>query len=299
MTRLRMAQSLTAVFYLPHLVAQSLGAFREEGLTVEFVSSFGEQWKLLEGGGVDLAIGGPTRNMEQLLRGGTRIVNFCAGLKANTWFLIARQPVPGFTWHSLVGRTVLGLRDAPQGVCLRWLLLEHGIRQEQVALVAGQDTMRELEAFRAGEGDYLLHSLHTAAPLIAAGEGVLIQELATPIGPVPWSTYAALPETLRARRADVDAFTRAIARALRWIAVERPDSVAAQIARYFPDWKQARVAEVLRTYKHLDTWPESPLIPRADWERYCTMYVRAGALPQPVPYEDQVDSSFAARATAA
>jgi NitT/TauT family transport system substrate-binding protein len=293
-----MAQSLTAVFYLPHLVAQGLGAFRDEGLTVEFVTSFGGQWALLEDGEVDLAIGGPTRNMEQWLRGGARIVNFCAGLKANTWFLIARQPVPGFTWRSLVDRTVLGLHDAPQGVCLRWLLLRHGIRQDEVALVAGQDTTSELEAFRGGEGDYLLHSLHTVAPLVARGEVVLIQELATPIGAVPWSTYAALPETLRARRADLDAFTRAIAHALRWIAAAPSDEVAARVASYFPDWEQARLTEVLRTYKQLGTWPESPLIPRADWERYCAMYVAVGALPQPVPYEDLVDTDFAARAMA-
>lgn len=47
MAHLKMAQSVAAVFYLPHLIARELGAFRDEGLTVEFVTSFGQQWALL------------------------------------------------------------------------------------------------------------------------------------------------------------------------------------------------------------------------------------------------------------
>jgi NitT/TauT family transport system substrate-binding protein len=284
-----MGQSLMAVFYLPHLVAQEIGAFRDEGLTVEFVTSFGQQWALLERGAVDVAIGGPTQNMALRLREGRRLVNFCAGLRANTWFLIARRPMPDFTWADLVGRTVIGLADAPQGVCLRWILLQHGIGANQVTIVSGNDTAHELERFRAGEGDYLLHSLHTAEPLVDAGEAALVQELATPTGPIPWSTYAALPEVLHTRRADMQAFTRAIGQALRWIAAHRASEIAALVAPYFRDWTPSRLTSVLATYQRLGTWPLDPLIPRAEWDRYGEMYVAAGALSQTVPYDDLVD----------
>lgn len=299
MAHLRMGQSLAAVFYLPHLVAQELGAFRDEGLTVEFVTSFGQQWALLERGVVDLAIGGPTRNMELQAREGRRIVNFCAALQANTWFLIGRRPALDFTWADLVGRTVIGFADAPQGTCLRWLLLQHGIGLGQVTLIGGLDTARELEAFRAGQGDYLLHSLHTAAPLVATGEAAVIRELATPTEPVPWSLYATLPDVARTRRAELEAFTRAIARALRWVAAEQASSVAALLVHYFPDWTLASLTDVIGTYKPLNIWPRDPLIPRAEWEHYNEILLATGWLPRPVAYEDQVDASFAEQAMAA
>ena len=291
-----MGQSLTAVFYLPHLIAQGVGAFRDEGLTVDFVTSFGQQWAMLERGEVDIAIGGPTRNMDLEVREGRRIVNFCAALQANTWFLLGRRPAPEFTWADLVGRTVLGLAQAPQGMCLRWLLLQHAIGPDEVTFVVGLDPARELEAFRAGEGDYLLHSLHTAAPLVASGEAVPVQELATPTGRVPWSTYAALPDVLRIRRTELEAFTRAIARALRWIAAQPASAVAALLEPYFRDWTPARLTEVIGTYQPLGIWPRDALIPRADWEHYCSIMLATGSLPRPVPYEDQVDSSFARQA---
>lgn len=296
MAHLSMGQSLTAVFYLPHLAAQVCGAFRDENLTVEFVASFGQQWALLERGAVDLAIGGPTRNMELYTRTGTRIISFCAALRANTWFLMSRRPMPDFAWSDLVGRTVIGLADAPQGVCLRWLLLQHHIDPNDVTIVGGKDTSHELEMFRAGAADYLLHSLHTAAPLVAAGEAAVVQELATPTGPVPWSIYAALPDVLRDRRAELQAFTRAIARALRWTGDQPPSAIAELLAPYFPDWTPVSLARVIGTYKRLEIWPREPLIPRSDWDRYCAMFVAAGALSKPVAYDALVDVSFAEHA---
>ena len=298
MAHLKMAQSVAAVFYLPHLIAQELGAFRDEGLTVEFITSFGQQWALLQGGAADVAIGGRTLNMALEAGDGTRNVNFCAALRANTWFVIGRRSSTPFKWTDLVGQTVIGLPDFPQGICLRWVLLQHGIDPRQMTLRSRADTDKELEAFRAREGDYLLHSLHTAAPLIAAGEAVLLQELATPTGFVPWSTYAARPDVLRSRRAEFEAFTRAIARALRWIATEPAEAVAALLVPYFPDWTRASLAGVVGAYQPLGIWPRDPLIPRADWEHYNAIYEATGSASLSVRYDDYVDTSLAEKAMA-
>ena len=297
MAHLRLAQSVAAVFYLPHLIAQEIGAFRDEGLTIEFVTSFGQQWALLQGGAADIAIGGRTLDTALAARDGTRNVNFCAALRANTWFVLGRHAAP-FQWADLAGRTVIGLPDFPQAICLRWVLLQHGVDPRQMTLRSGRDTAGELEAFRAGEGDYLLHSLHTAAPLVAAGEAVLLRELATPTGFVPWSTYAARPDVLRRRRPEFEAFTRAIGRALRWIAAAPPAAVAALLVRYFPDWSLASLAGVVATYQLLGVWPRDPLIPRADWDHYNTIYEATGAPSLSVRYDDYVDAGLAEQAMA-
>ena len=296
MAHLRLAQSVAAVFYLPHLIAQEIGAFRDEGLTIEFVTSFGQQWALLQSGAADIAIGGRTLTTALAARDGTRNVNFCGALRANTWFVLGRPPATPFKWTDLASRTVIGLADFPQGICLRWVLLQHNVDPRQMTLRSGRDTAGELAAFRAGEGDYLLHSLHTAAPLVAAGEAVLLQELATPTGFVPWSTYAARPAVLRSRRPEFEAFTRAIGRALRWIAAAPPAAVAARLVRYFPEWSLAQLADVVGTYQPLGLWPRDPLIPRADWEHYNTIYEAAGAPSLAVRYDDYVDAGLAEKA---
>lgn len=298
MAHLRLAQSVAAVFYLPHLIAQGLGAFRDEGLTVEFITSVGQQWALLESGAADIAIGGRTLNNALATDDGTRNVIFCAALRANTWFVIGRKQSTPFKWSDLAGSTVIGLPDFPQAICLRWVLLQHGIDPQRMTVRSGRDTESELEAFRAGEGDYLLHSLHTAAPLIAAGEAVLLQQLATPTGFVPWSIYAACPDVMHSRRPEFEAFTRAIARALRWIAAEPAEAVAGLLVPYFPDWTLASLTNVMATYQPLGIWPRDPLIARADWEHYNEIYEATGSPSLSVRYDDYVDTSFAEKAMA-
>ena len=293
MTRLRLAESLSAVFYLPHIVAEASGAFREEQLAVQVLTSFGRQWDALERGDADIAIGGPTRNVAHYLRTGTAIVNFCGALRANTWFLIGREPAAAFEWHAIAGKKILGLAEAPQGVCLRWILLRNGVDPASVSIQNGRDVAHEIEMFRTGEGDYLLHSLHSAADLVRSREACVVQELATPTGPVPWSTYAAMPSTLERRRDDLQAFTRAIARALDWIAAQPPHTIAELVAPRFPDWNLNDLSDTLAAYKQLATWPRAPSIPRQEWDRYCAMYVEAGALRQAVSYEVLVDARFA------
>lgn len=301
MVHLRMNQGVAGVFYLPHFVALEIGAFRDEGLAVELITSFyGRQWPLLERGEADLTIGGPMRTLHLQAEEGKRGVNFCAAVRANPWYLVARQPEPDFTFASLVGRTVIDFHDAETpGLCFTWLLRQHGIGPDQVTLLRGLGAQREIEAFRAGQGDYLMHSLHTAMPLAAAGEGFLVQELATPTGPVPWSAYAALPDTLRTRRAELEAFTRGIGRALRAITAWPAAELAALVARQYQTFDLPVLAEAIGRYQALRLWPRDPLLPRADLEHFQDILLAAGWISHRVPYEDQVDTSFAQQAIAA
>lgn len=299
MARLRLKQSVAAVFFLPHYVAQELGAFRDQGLTVDLTTSFyGQQWAALESGEADLTAGGPMRTMWLQAREGHRMVNFCLAARANPWYLVGRNP--SFAWPALVGGTVIDFSDSPTPRhCFLWVLQQQGIRADQVTLLSGLGTAREVEAFRAGQGDYLLHSLHTAAPLVVRGVGVLAQELATPTGPVPFSAYATLPAILSSKEAELEAFVRGIARALRWIAAHPAEDLARLVAHHFPDFTRPVLADAIARYQALNLWPIDPLIPQADFEHFRSILLATGWLPRPVPYEDQVDTSLAARATSA
>jgi len=282
------------IYYLVHFVAQELGLFRGPALHVEFVDGGEGQVLILERGGADLSIGGPMMTMRLQANEGKRLVCFCSAVRANVWFLVGRTPEARFQWENLIGRTVIDFADAPTpGLCFRWLLRHHGIQPGQVKLMEGLGTRREIDTFLGGGGDYLLHSLHTVGPLVHSGDLTLIQELATPTGPIPWSAYIALPALVEQRRADFAAFTRGIANALRWIHSSSAADVGTMVARFYPSFTLPALIESIERYKKLQIWPTDPRIPRSEFEHYRDILLETGWIQRPVPYEDQVDTRLA------
>jgi NitT/TauT family transport system substrate-binding protein len=309
--RLRMNQgdpTEARIYYLAHFVARELRLFDEAGVNVEFIWSppgdhlakSGQVPAVLEGE-ADLTIGGPMVTMRMQAEGTARLLNFCAAVHANPWYLVAREPQPGFRWTDLIGRTVVDMANITTAtLCFRWLLRQHGIAEDQLTIVAGSgDEPRDLESFRARRGDYLLHSLHTLGPSVTRGELVPILDLATATGYVPWSAYIALPQTVRERRAEFAAFTRAIAGALRWVNAHTGGEVASLISAYYPAYPAAALGDAISRYQAVNLWPRDALIPREEFERFRTILIDVGWFQVPVPYEDQVEASLAREATKA
>lgn len=289
------------VYYLPHFVARDLGLFDRVGLSVEFVwSEKGDglahsgQIPAVERGEADLTIGGPMVTMRKQADEGRRIVNFCAAVRANPWYLVARQPQPDFHLADLAGKTVVDAANITTAtLCFEWLLARAGI-DDQVRVVPGSgDAAGDMEAFLAGNADYLLHSLHVLGPFIAAGSLAPVQDLATPTGPVPWSAYIALPATIQARRTEFIAFTSALDGALRWINSHSGAAVAQLVSPNYPSLSLPALTDSIERYQALHLWPDSARIPREDFEHFRSILIDSGWLKAAVPYEDQVDTELA------
>src|SRR5262245_61512965 len=209
-TRLRLNQGIAGIFYLSHVVAEGLGSFADEGLEVEVsTSALGAPIGLLSMGEADLLIGGPMRTLRLEANENTRLINFCSSVRASPWLLLGRGPDPGFDLGQLVGAAVIDFIEAPTPLMsLRYLLRRAGINPGAVRFITNLSMTEGVAAFAAGEGDYILHSLHTAQTLLDSGKAHPVVDLATTLGPVPWSTYFTLPEIIDARREDLDSFTR-------------------------------------------------------------------------------------------
>jgi NitT/TauT family transport system substrate-binding protein len=295
---LRLNQGSAVVFYLPHYIGLELGLFRKEGLEVEVVTSaYGQQWSVLERGEADVTIGGPMRTLWLHARQGKELTNFCAAVRTTPWYLVGRRAEPSFSLDRLVGKTVVEFSAAETpGLCFRWALQQAGIREQDVRRVTGLGTSAELAAFQTGQGDYLLHPLDTAAPLVDAGQGHLVLDLASLTGAIPWSTYAAQPALLKDRGEELIGFTRVIGTALRWLNEQPAADIATLSARYFEGYPRHVLEGIIQRYQELRIWPVSPVIERADFEHFCAMLVSTGWLPYVVPYGDQVDEAIAMKA---
>jgi len=295
------------IYYLPHFVARNLSLFEQVGLTVEFVwadrsdgLAHSGQVPAVERGEADLTIGGPMVTMRKQADEGKRIVNFCAAVRANPWYLVARQPEPDFRLAHLAGKTVVDMANITTAtLCFNWVLTRLGIA-DQVLVVSGSgDETSDLAAFRTGQADYLLHSLHVLGPLLASGELAPVQDMATPTGPVPWSAYIALPETIQNRRDEFLAFTSAMDSALQWMSQHSGAEIAQVVSANYPNHPLPTLTDSIVLYLGLGLWPDNARIPRDDFEHFRSILFESGWLNTVVPYEDQVDTDLVSEVTAA
>jgi NitT/TauT family transport system substrate-binding protein len=295
------------VYYCPHFVAAGLSLFQNAGVDVEFVRtrSGGDRVK---GGQVpallrreaDLTIGGPMVTMRMLQDGEGQLLNFCGVVSANPWYLVARHPVPGFTWGMLRGRTIVDVANiTTASLCFRWLLRREGIADGAATIIAGLgDEAQDFATLRTGAADFAIHSLHALGPWVADGRLSVVSDLAGPTGPIPWSAYIARPDTIGDRRSELTDFVRAIAAALSWMHAHTSDEIASVIERYYPGYPRSALIEVVDRYRAVAVWPKNPLIPQADFDRFAGILTDVGWLDRPVAYRDQVDPSLAEAALA-
>lgn len=308
---LRMNQgdpSESRVYFLPHFVAERLGLFAQEGVTVDFVWAQPGDFLAKSGqipavlsGEADFTVGGPMVTMKMFAEGSAQLVSFSALVRRNPWFLAARNPAPDFAWSGLAGKSVLDVGAiTTASLSFRWVLAKNGIAETDLRFAeTGKAEDATFADFLAGEGDYVFHSLHALGPYLARGELHLVAALAEAHGDVPWSAYIALPQTLSDRATDIEAFLRAMARALAWVDEASPEAIAALVTPDYPDYPAEGLHLAIARYKAIGVWATDPLIPRADFDRFRDLLMDMGWFASPVRYEDLVAEAPARRAIAA
>ncbi len=294
------------VYFLPHFVARNLGFFEMEGVKIDFIwaepgdhlAKSGQIPAVLNGD-ADFTVGGPMVTMRMQADKSANLVNFCALVQKNPWYLAARQAPEDFQWSDLAGKTILDIGSiTTASLSLRWVLAQNGLDQQVTIIETGADESAAFERHLAGEGDYVFHSLHALGPYLADKRLTVVTDLAEATGSVPWSAYITLPETLQNREADMKAFLRAIARAQSWIAAATPEQIVDVVKADYPGYPRDGLILAVSLYKAIDVWAPTPRISREDFERFRGLLMDVGWFSQPVPYEDQVATRLMAAAAA-
>ncbi len=286
----------TRIYFAPHFVARRQGLFEREGVAVDFIWSDPGDYMAKSGqippllnGDADLAIGGPMVTMRMKAEGSADLVCFSSAVRANPWFLASRLDARPFTWDGLAGRKVLDVSLITTAtLCFGWILRRRGLADSTQLIEGSGDEATDLARLASGEVDYVLHSLHSLAPLVERGELTLATSLAAATGPVPWSAYIARRDRFEARRASYVAFTRAIHAALGWIAASSPRDIADLVAEDYPGYPRAALDYGIGRYKGEAIWPTATTIPEADYQHFHDILRECRWVPRPVPYRDQV-----------
>jgi len=290
-------ESLRAVFYAPFYVALARDAFTAEGVEIRFTSSPRPQDAALRlmDGAVDVCWGGPMRVMETYQkRLDCDIVSFAEVVTRDPFLLMGREPRPRFTLADLRSVRLATVSEVPTP----WLCLQHdlrlaGIDPESISRAADQTMARNVAALKAGEVDVIQVFEPFPSLLLAEGAAHVWYEAARR-GPTSYTTFYARRGVLAARRGELQRMVRAIHRTEKWVAKASGRQIAQAISGYFADILPAILEAACTRYKTLGIWSDTPVLPRAGYDRLRDSLVSGGFVSPGATFETAVDNTLAA-----
>lgn len=292
MRPITLLEPFRALFYAPFYLAEARGDFAAEGLELAMVTAGSPDaaaGKLLSGA-ADVAWSGPMRPM--LMRAhdpACPLRSFCAVVMRDPFLLMGRAPRPGFTLADLPGLRLGLVSEVPTpGWCLEGDLAAAGIAPP--GRVTGR-TMAE-NAAAVAEGRIDLGQMFEPFACQVEDAGGAVWHAQASRGLTAYTAFYATEAAIAARREELMAMIRAMARALAFLRTADPAEVAALIAPRFPDVPPAHRRRAIARYQALDLWGEGPRFPRAAFETLGRAMLAAGAIPHIPPFEDCVDQAI-------
>jgi NitT/TauT family transport system substrate-binding protein len=302
MRRLTVLMPFHTPFYAPLAAGVALGHFREEDLDVSTmpVAAFGKGTiAALLDGDIEISLGGLMRSFELADRSGPVVVHFAEVCSRNGFFLLGREPRPGFRWPDLAGKTVLSFAEAPTPwQCMLTVLRRHGVDPGTVRIERERPAPVAVAAFRAGHGDFLEQPQPVVEELLAAGEAHLVASMGEATGPVPFSSYMTTPAFLGAEPDVVRRFVRAVYRTQRWLGEHDATAIAAAIAPAFRETERTVLERAVARYHAQGTWARDPLLRRSGYDYLEEILLTGGFITRRARYEDLVNTDFARRTVA-
>ena len=289
-------ESLRALFYAPFYVALAKDAFAAEGVEINFASSPRPQDAAVRvmAGTVDVCWGGPMRVMDTYQRvPGCDLVCFGEVVTRDPFLLMGRTPRPNFTLADLKSVKLATVSEVPTP----WLCLQHdlrlaGIDPAAIDCVTGQTMAANRAALKAGAVDVIQVFEPFPSLLLAEGAAHVWYEAARR-GPTSYTTFYARRGTLTSRRDELLRMVRAIHRTEQWTAKASGKEIAQTIAKYFADLPPAILEAACTRYKTLGIWNDTPLLPRAGYDRLRDGLVSGGFVSPGATFDIAVDNSLA------
>ena len=289
-------ESLRGLLYAPYYAALALGAYRREGVAIDFVSATAPAAAPagLFSGTVDVAWGGPMRVMQMYeSRADCDLVCFGEVVTRDPFLLIGRKPRPDFGLADLYGKRVATVSEVPTPwLCLQEDLRRAGLDPEALPRIADRTMADNAAALRRGELDAVQLFEPFAEELIATGEGHLWYAAATR-GPTAYTSFYTRRSVLASRRDEMKKLVRGLYRTQKWLHTQPPEALADAVQSFFPTAPPTLLRVAVARYHALGIWGHNPMLPRAGYDRLKAGLVSGRFVRQGAPFEQAVDNSLA------
>jgi len=301
--KVRYQEVVRSILYMPMYVALNQGYFKDEGLDVSLKTSQGTDKGMaaLLSGGADIVLIGPEAsvyvdNSESPVK--TRMF---AGLTATDGFLLmARDSGGKFDWNDLKGKKIMSFRQGSSpDVFLATALKKHGLDpKKDLKLVSNIGPSARAGAWMANQTDYAIFLEPEASNMEKAGKGRVVASIGQEVGQVDFTAFTTTDTYIAKHPEVLNAWTRAIYRAQKYVQTAPPTTLASQIQSYFPGVSDAELVKAIERYRPLHLWKTNPLITKTAMDKLQSMLIDCGLLKSDkrVAYDMLVDTSFAKRA---
>jgi len=289
-------ESLRGLLYAPYYAALALGAYRREGLAIDFVSAAtpADAPAGLFAGTVDVAWGGPMRVMQMYeTRPDCDLVCFGEVVTRDPFLVIGREPRPDFTLADLYGKRLATVSEVPTPwLCLQEDLRREGLDPDALPRITGRTMVDNAAALRRGEVDVVQLFEPFAEELITAGEGHLWYAAAAR-GPTAYTSFYMRRPVLAARRDEIKKLVRGLYRTQKWVYAQPPEALADAVQSFFPSVPSTLLRAAVARYRALGIWGRNPILPRAGYDRLKAGLVSGRFVREGAPFEAAVDNSLA------
>ncbi|MGN1148759.1 MAG: ABC transporter substrate-binding protein [Lachnospiraceae bacterium] len=290
-----------SIFYAPMYVAIEKGYFAEEGINLQLVTGFGADKTMtaLLTGEADIGFMGSESTI-YTYAGGTKdyCINFAQLTQRAGNFLVAREPIPDFSWDMLIGADVLGGRPGgmPEMV-FEYILLKNNIDPKlDLQIDQSIDFGSTAAAFSGGQGDFTIEFEPHATALEQKGDGYVVASLGEDSGFVPYTAFSAKKSYIESNPDTVQAFTNALQKGMDYVNSHTPKEIAEVIQPQFAETDRETLTTIITRYYDQDTWKEDLVFSEDAFTLLQNILEESDVLEERVPYEVLVNTEFAEKA---
>lgn len=301
LTQITLSEVAHSIFYAPQYVAIENGYFKDEGIDLKVVTSFGADKVMtaLVSNAAQIGFMGSESSIYVYNEGAEDyVVNFAQLTQRAGNFLVGRSQVTDFQWKNLKGKTIIGGRAGgmPEMI-LEYILKNKGLDiKKDVTIIQNIDFGITAEAFSSGQADYTVEFEPFATSLEKGNKGYVVTSLGIDSGYVPYTAYSAKNSYMKKNPEIIQKFTNAIQKGLDYVNSNTSQDIAKIIAPQFPDTDIDTIATIVERYKSQDTWKGNTIFEQSSFDLLQGILDNAGVLTKKVPYSDLVNTKFAVEA---
>jgi NitT/TauT family transport system substrate-binding protein len=301
--KVRYNEVVRSILYTPAYVAISKGMFEEAGLEVTMATAQGgdKSMAALLGNGADIALMGPESPIYVLTsESPTKVRIFCGLTATDGFMLLGREKVAKFDWSMLKGKDILGFRPGSTPL----LFFEAAMRQngidplKDVKLVNNVAIPARVGSWLAGQNQFGIFIEPDASQLELDGKAHFMASIGQTVGFADYTSFMATDKYIKENPQTVQAWTNAIAKAMKWTETAPTAEVVKVLEPYFPGITQGALTGAVERYRRLKIWKTSPGIEPPAIEKFQDILVQGHVLEQGkrVKFADLILTEFTNKA---
>ena len=178
-----------------------------------------------------------------------------------------------------------------------YVLKKHGIDPEtDLSIDQSIDFGSTAAAFSGGKGDFTVEFEPSATALEMEDAGHVVASLGEASGYVPYTAFSARKSYLEENPEIIQHFTNALQKGMDYVKTHTPEEIADIIQPQFAETDLSQITAIVKRYHEQDTWKENLIFEEDAFTLLQNILMEAGELDSFVPYEQLVDTTYAANA---